>query len=171
METITKNYGHGDITYKIINGTAYHVNTPDAVVNILERYRQGYRGEKTRIRLFYGDNETGRDWNEEHNVIGYIGRSTGSIKIPLLINNNRSLGGPGLLDHCIVKITVDKKTIYQHPKYNNGEFTVKPCTEKNLLNMGYTHMVYRNGENVANFKNEARANNYIQFMQGLRNAI
>ncbi len=74
--------------------------TPDEVVAILENARQTW----TRLHVSLGDSESGRDWIEENMVHGVIGRSTGSIKIPLLIHNRRSLGGPGLLDHCIVRI-------------------------------------------------------------------
>jgi len=78
--------------YKVVNGTSYHENTPDEVINVLEDARQ----KGTRIRIWYGEN--GLSWDEENDIIGNIGRSTGTNKIPLLINNARSLGGPGLLD-------------------------------------------------------------------------
>jgi len=108
------------IHYKIVNGTAYNNDTPDEVVKILE---SAIMDEDTRIRVCLGDSKTGRDWDEHYGVCGYIGRSTGEIKIPLMIPNSRSTGGPGLLDHCIVRIEKkfsDRKyyQVYQHPKYH-----------------------------------------------------
>lgn len=120
MNTITD---HNSITYQVINGTAYHVETPDVIIKILEDARQSNR--HIRLRFCYGDTETGRDWGETCDTAGYIGRSTGSIKIPLLIRKVTSYGGGGLLDHCIVRI--EKKVnggsyreVYRHPKYHKG---------------------------------------------------
>jgi hypothetical protein len=105
--------------YQVENGTYYDAHTPRAVVLILE----GVRTHETRIRLYYGDRETGRDWNECYDVTGRVGRSTGPIKIPLLIHNRRSMGGAGILDRCIIKITTAKggKVLYQQPNYFNPE--------------------------------------------------
>lgn len=109
------------ISYKIINSTAYHTSTPDVVVDIIEAARNDPRN--TRLRFCYGNVETGRDWGEVNNTTGYIGRSTGSIKISLLIPKSNSMGGPGLLDHCIVKIEQKDRDrsyreVYRHPKYH-----------------------------------------------------
>jgi hypothetical protein len=110
-----------EIKYKIKNGTAYHFDTPDEIVTILEEARQS--NHSIRLRFCFGDTGTGRDWEEIHDTTGYIGRSTGSIKIPLLIHKVTSSGGPGILDHCIVRI--EKKNnggsyreVYRHPKYH-----------------------------------------------------
>jgi hypothetical protein len=169
MDTVIINYGHGDITYKIISGTAYHLDTPEQVISILENNRNN--NNKQRIRIFYGNTETGEDWCEEYDIMGYVGRSTGSIKIPILLNNISSAGGAGILDHCIVKITIDKKTIYQHPKYHISKMTIKECTNEYLLKSGYKYAVYIKDEVHANFKNEIRAKSYIQFLQGMKNVM
>lgn len=87
--------------YKVVNGTSYDERTPDEVIRILERSRK----EKLRLRLFYGDTETGKVWEDATPNRGHIGRSTGDIKIPLLVRTSRSAGGEAVLDHCIVKIT------------------------------------------------------------------
>jgi len=87
--------------YKIINGTSYHVETPIEVVKVLEYAR----ANDIRIILNYGDTKTGRPWNGEHDIKGYVGRSTGRNKIPLLIYSKRSFGGGGsILSHCILSI-------------------------------------------------------------------
>jgi hypothetical protein len=96
---------------KTINSTSYHDETPESVIKWLETSRE----RKQRIRIFYGDSS--RCWNDEFNTIGYIGRSTGTEKIPLLIKNSRSYGGGAILDHCIIRIDTkgsnDKiKTVY-----------------------------------------------------------
>jgi hypothetical protein len=97
-------------TYKIIDGFYFDEKTEEnAIKEILKAYNGKYR-----IRIWYGDEK--KSWNEEHDVIGTIGKSTGTIKIPLLIKSSRSYGGIRILDYCIVRIDVNygdcKKTRY-----------------------------------------------------------
>lgn len=104
--------------YKELNGTSYHAETPDSLCQLLERLRQS----KTRVRFHWGDPKSGKDWGDEFDVAGRIGRSTGRVKIPILVHNKRSLGGTGILDHRIVRIRhANKKDggdIYRHPDYH-----------------------------------------------------
>ena len=141
---------------KVINGTTFHDETPIAVCNILNDAISSRLSK--RIRIFFGDKETGKDWNEFYDNIGYVGRSTGLIKIPLMIHNTRSTGGGAILDHCIVKITVDKKTVYQHPKYH-CPIVIKDCsvidTEDNKV--------------IANCKDAEMAKRYFDYLKGTRN--
>ena len=85
--------------YQIVNGTAYHKETPKKLVDVLENVRQS----RTRIVLDYGDTKSGKSFGEVNDIKGYIGRSTG-IKIPLLIYNSRCFGGGAILDHCILTV-------------------------------------------------------------------
>lgn len=107
----------------LLNGTTYHDQTPLEVAKVLEQVK----ASKTRIRIWYG--KDGISWNEENDIMGYIGRSTGTYKIPLMINNRRSMGGGGLLDHCIVKIQdiKSKRVLYQHPNFSQAVFTFTGC--------------------------------------------
>lgn len=102
-----------------VNGTSYRDETPRSVVHILDQCRR----HGTRIRVHYGDPSTGEDWGEANDLTGYVGRSCGPVKVPLLIYNTRSRGGPPLLDHCIVKITTSrgKRLLFQHPNYHEKE--------------------------------------------------
>jgi len=105
----------------IINGTTYHDETPIEIANILETARLSrVNGNGYRLRFHWGDTETGRDWGDTYHVEGYVGRSGGTSKIPLLIWNSRSYGGGAILDHCIVKIVTarGKRILYQHPTYH-----------------------------------------------------
>lgn len=147
MKTVTIDHNNGhSTTYKILDsGTAYDVKTPDKVVNVLEAALKS----RQRLKIYYGDTETGRDWNEEHGTTGKIGRSTGSIKIPLLIHNSRSYGGPALLDHCIVKIK-DLKTkvvLYQHEKYQAPKIEIAPADLPE-----YSNILKINGETYSRHK-------------------
>lgn len=93
--------------YKVVNGTSYHIDTNDEIIDVLEKVRQ----IRTRIILDYGDIKTGRSWGDRYDITGYVGRSTGYSKIPLLIHNTRSMGGGGILTHCIIGIKTSKGKI------------------------------------------------------------
>lgn len=102
--------------YLEINGTSYQSeNHNKKVTSILEEVRQ----DNTRIVLDYGDVKTGQSWGECFDIVGRIGRSNGSVKIPILLYNKRSMGGGAILDNCIVKIMTSKgkRILYQHPNY------------------------------------------------------
>lgn len=138
----------------IRNGTTYNDNTPDEVVDIINRYM----GTDNRIRVFYGDVETGRDWGEENAVMGTVGSSSGHPKVPLMISRRGSLCGGAILAHCIVKI-IDigtRRTLYENPNYQYPVYRVDDC------------QVYRGDQLVAMFKSPARAHKYTFFMLGAR---
>ena len=155
-------------TYKQIDGTSYDERTPDAVIRVLENARLN----RTRLHISLGETDNdrgqlGRDWLEEHEY-GLIGRSTGSIKIPLLIHNRRSLGGPGLLDHCIVRIRLSAgasgRVLYQHPNYHFGTMEIRHKAKPIELPDGRTLTidVLRDGQEQAAFESVAKAVRYIQ---------
>ena len=100
--------------YKVINNTWYNEDTSEEVIRILENARIC----DLRVRIFYGDNKTGEDWLEDYDVMGRIGRSGGAVRVPLLLKKINSTGGEEILTNCIVKITIDKKTVYQHENYH-----------------------------------------------------
>ena len=108
--------------YQVVNGTSYHADTSKRVIDIIERAR----ANSWRLRLYLGDAKTGRDWNEHYDVTGRIGRSSGPVKVPILLHNSQSIGGGAILDHCIVRIRHANKRdgkfdLYRHTKYHNPE--------------------------------------------------
>lgn len=147
------------LTSELDLGTWFDPDTPKPVCSILERYRKS--GDM--LRIFYGNSETGRDWMQENDVVGYIGRSLGPQKIPLLIADGER-GGPGILDHCIVRIIdVDsRKELYRHPRYHHGDMEIRPAT----CGKPYTHGVWVDGKNHANFRSYGTAAQWVAFMTG-----
>ena len=151
-------------TYQTINGTFFDIRTPNEVIAILENARQS----RTRLHVSLGETEgpnAGRDWLEENDVYGFIGRSTGSVKIPLLIHSKRSRGGPGLLDHCIVRIRTSAggRVLYQHPKYHHGDLEIRRKLVPVELEDGrvLTVAVFRGNQEQAAFENVTQARRYI----------
>ncbi|MDQ1341325.1 MAG: hypothetical protein QG567_2483 [Campylobacterota bacterium] len=95
---------------EIFNGSEF---TNQKVMGILE----GAYKSKKRLRLFQGkDNKV---WNEEFDIIGTVGRSTGESKVALLIYNSRSMGGGTILTDCIIGIydVENKRKLYWDDDY------------------------------------------------------
>ena len=156
-------------TYKIVNGTSYDSRTPDEVVRILENAR----ANRTQLHISLGETDNdrgaiGRDWLEEFESYGYIGRSMGPTKVPLLIASRRSTGGGALLDHCIVRIrqSAGGRVLYQHPTYHFGNVEIRPKAEPVVLPNGriLTVDVLRDGELHAAFENMAQARRWVNKM-------
>ena len=106
-----------------VNGTTSNKQTPTRVIEILEQLRHSQQ----RVAIMYGDTDTGRAWGDVE--LGRIGRSTGRVKVPLIVHNRRSFGGPQLLEHCIVGIRLTTKPhnwLYKHPRYTVPEDDYTP---------------------------------------------
>lgn len=158
MKTVTIDHKNGhSTTYKISeNGTAFHEKTDEKICAILDRYINN----RNRLKLYYGDVETGRDWYEEMDTAGRIGRSTGTVKIPLLIATKRSTGGGSILDHCIVKIK-DTETgivLYQNVNYQKPSFEI---VESDMKDKGYLFNVHIDGQIYSRHKTELSAKRLI----------
>jgi len=148
-------------TYKHINGTSYHNETPDEVILVLESARQN----RTRLHISLGDTASGRDWLEEFETHGYVGRSMGPVKVPLLVANTRSLGGGSILAHCIVRIRTSAggRVLWQHPDYHHGTLEIRQKTEPVTLPDGRTLTVdvLRDGELHASFEDMQKARRWV----------
>lgn len=146
--------------------TSYHAETDLLVINALEAARQDH----TRVRIFFGDVATGKSWLEENDIEGYIGRSTGTVKVPLLIHNSRSIGG--IIDHCIIRIikTKSKMLLYNNPKFHTAKLEVKECKlpleQVNGKMEFYLAEVYADGNVHARFRTVEKAQRWVKKMQG-----
>lgn len=145
MKTETHKIGDKDRVYKVSDsGTYYSEKTSDEVIRVLE----SIRGTSQRVKIYVGDRVTGKDWMEESDKTGKIGRSSGPIKIPILLSTVDSTGGGAILDDCIVKIvtspSASSRVLYKHPNYHQGEMII---AEEGLPgNPDYTHTMRIDGE-------------------------
>ena len=135
--------------------TYFSGGTTAEVINVLELARkQGWR-----VRLSYGDAQTGRDWLEEYDVEGTISRSMGPVKIPILLPNSRSTGGGGILTNCIVKVRLtggDHAELYRHPQYHRPQMQAVPGDMA-----GYAATVLVGGRIHARFRTAKAAGRFI----------
>lgn len=141
--------------YKVIDGVSFERGTKESVINILLDAMK----HKDRIRIFFGDSESGADWCETFDTMGTIGLSQGPTKVPLLIHSIRSMGGDAISTDSIVKITRNKKVIYKHPEYN--------CD----IQFNGDYIVDSNDKEIMHFwtKDENKRKRFFEFLKGERN--
>lgn len=163
------------ITYVENGGFWFHKGTSVEVQDaILAARKSGGR-----VRVWLGevlDAEPVLPWLEEHCVTGRIGKSTGWVPIPLLIHDRRAMGGPGLLDNCIIRMvdTETKRELYRHPNYTEHVFEIKheplPRDESRPYQPEINYRVYTDGGEsyVAGFRTEDQAERWVAFMKGER---
>ena len=139
----------------MVDGVSFYEGTNEIVINVL----LDAMNHKDRIRIFFGDSESGTDWCETYDTMGTIGLSCGPAKVPLLIHNIRSMGGDAISTDSIVKITRNKKVVYQHPNYN--------CDIK--FNGDY--IVDSNDKEIMHFwsEDENKRKRFFEFLKGTRN--
>jgi hypothetical protein len=121
--------------------------------------------ERVGVRLFLGDPETGRDWGEGNDVCGYIGRSMGRIKVPLMLATRHSTGGPAILTGNVLRILVNGREVYRHPKYCAPAWETKDDGPADL-----PFQVLRDGIVHARFRTEASRTRWLDYMTGRRMA-
>lgn len=104
------------------SGTHFDTTTPPKLMVLLEELRE----KRIRVKIWLGDTKTGKAWDDTET--GYIGRSCGPIKIPLIIRRNSSGREEALLDQCIIRVqattgirTCSKSVYYEHPKFHIGD--------------------------------------------------
>lgn len=123
-----------------------------------------------RVRIWYGDRDSGRSWNEEYDVVGRIGKTMGVIKIPILVYNSRSYGGPSILVGSIIRIDdiEDKSTLWKVPNFHVEPMEIKITNDRFRPYSVMRHKDDGTTDIIANFKKEEQAKRWIDFMNGER---
>lgn len=108
-------------------GVFFDEKTPYAVA------REVYKiiKEHKRIRLFFGDRETGEDWLVDYDNIGFIG--VGSEYIPVFCLSPENCFTEALATENIVKIQSENRVIYEHPHYSLPEFLIESLQDGSWL--------------------------------------
>lgn len=138
--------------------TYFDPGTPPEVALALESCRKA--GDK--VRLVLGDTTTGESWLDEYDVVGTIGRSTGSLKVPLLVEDGED-GGGAILTACVLCIIDWRsgRTRYRHPAYQAPELGIKPTHDA-----AHPWAVLQRDKEVARFRDIGKAGAYLAFMRG-----
>jgi hypothetical protein len=138
--------------------TYFDPGTQPEAAKVLEAARKCGR----QLRLILGDTATGAPWLEEHDVVGRIGRSTGSLKVPLLIEAGQCGGSAILCARILAVIAWDSgDVLYRHAAYREADLGIQPSDVADL-----PWNVVRDEEVVARFQDIAKACAYLAFMRG-----
>ena len=142
----------------LMRTTYFDPGTDAQVAKVLESSRTRER----KVRLVLGDTRSGEPWLEEHDVVGRIGRSTGTLKVPLLIEAGEH-GGSAILCACLLAIVdwTSGDFLYRHDAYREADLTIKPSA-----NAERPWDVLRHEEIVASFRDIGQAGAYLAFMRG-----
>lgn len=147
-------WGKSPLTRK----TYFDPATDPKAAQVLERCREA----NAKVRLILGDTATGRTWLDEHDVVGRIGRSTGTLKVPLLIEPGAD-GGIAILTACLLAI-IDwerGKFLFRHPRYRAPDLLIRPSG-----NTERPWDVLHDEQVVACFPDIGKAGAYVAFMRG-----
>ena len=79
------------------HGTYFDPGTDPRLARVLETCRRDGR----KVRLVLGDTGTGASWLDEFDVVGTVGRSTGLLKVPLLVEPGEAAGTAILCAHVL----------------------------------------------------------------------
>jgi hypothetical protein len=117
----------------------------------------------TRVRLFYGDTDTGREWGEENDVLGTVGRTAGPLKSPILVSKG-GCSGAAILEHCILKImdADTRRVLWVHDRYQAPVFSIREDDKYPKLPFAAS----MDGQTCARFTSFAKAAAWVAFMSG-----
>lgn len=149
---------------------------PDTDPKVTQALEDAYT-RNIRIRIHYGFTKLepdskptakiGEVWLEEYDVMGTVGRSTGTDKVPLLIANVNSTGGGPIMTHRILRIQETKtgRDLYKHPEYQEPQFHLRDSKIKPYQ----IEAIHEQRDEVsARFKTPKAAKKWVEFMQGKR---
>lgn len=151
--------------------TWFNFSTPEPVRAALERARINC----WLVRIWLGDTTTGQPWLEEHDVVGQIRRSGGLLKVPLLFERGGDgIGGPAILDHCIVRIEhwtkqrpqIMDQILYTHPLFRYPTTEVVYDGEGEPKDFKARYAVRANGSIYAGAQTLKQANKIAAFVGG-----
>jgi hypothetical protein len=143
--------------------TWFSAGTPAKLEHLLESLRK----ERTPVRLFYGDPQTGLDGMDCWDTVGTVGRTMGPMKSPLLVPKG-DCGGGVISTNRVIKVVALASgwALYKHENYHVPELKIEASDMA-----GYPHRVTANGKTVANFKTTAKACNWLAFVSGEHNKV
>ena len=104
--------------------------------------------------------------------MGRVGRSSGVIKVPLLIAKSNNPGGLNIPDHRVLGIRVtgrmprhnSMRWLYKHPKFDMGVWGIR------LLPSNGFYAVEHNGTEFARERTQDKAMRLCLFMRGDRDS-
>ncbi len=159
--------------HAVASRTWYPPQTPPSVQAILDNAIQSQNvGGGVILRLFFGNPSTGLDQCEEEGTVGFVGRSGGLMRVPLLFEPLRAFGetrpakfGAALATQNVLRIirVNDGLELYRCKNYHLPKITVVASDVK-----AYAAAVELDGELKARFMTEEQTLSFVALIQGHR---
>lgn len=129
---------------------------------MLDAILEDLRVSQEVVRLILGDTATGRTWLDEHDVVGRIGRSTGLLKVPLLVPVGERAGDAILSAHVLAVINWSSgRYLYRHARLQLPNLAIDQQGEHRR-----PWRVTQDGQEIASFRDLGQAGAYVAFMRG-----
>lgn len=124
-ETPVKKHFIGNLFRVIDDPFYFDLKTNDQVRNVLASIFQARTLKSQRVRIWYGNVQTGRAWNDTYNVSGYIGRTADRYPRPAVMGFKSSLEGDVIHTSKIVRIDIVEtgETVYAHESFHVVAFS------------------------------------------------
>lgn len=124
-ETPVKKQFIGNLFRVIDDPFFFDLKTNDKVRHVLSSIFQTRSLKSQRVRIWYGNVQTGRAWNDTFNVSGYIGRTAERYPRPAVMGFKSSLEGDVVHTSKIVRIDIVETgaTVYAHDSFHVVAFS------------------------------------------------
>ena len=171
--------------YKVCNGTFYSAEALDGAILALEYARVN----RMRIRIFYAyktaaeKENGGKDsefdvlevWNDENCCIGWLGRSVGDVKIPILLSSSSSPYGVPIVESSVVLVkTTGGRVLFSADGLKFPEWKVDAGSDKKTCELLYKASLMRDFKVYATCRDEdfqkaaRRMERLSEYMRGVR---
>ncbi|MDR0478776.1 MAG: hypothetical protein LBH31_03000 [Burkholderiaceae bacterium] len=138
--------------------TYFEAGTDPKAARTLERCRK----DGSKVRLITGNPDTGETWLDEFDMLGQIGRSMGTLKVPLLIEPGAD-GGGAILTACLLAIIewASGKYLFRHVNFRQPDLSIRRTQDQK-----HPWEVLRAEQVVARFGDIGKAGAWVAFMRG-----
>lgn len=143
-------------------GLWFHPATPEPLRNALSSARSCGR----KVRLYYGDPDTGQCSLATTNNVGWIGRMSGAVlAYPMLLSSLDAKAGLRILDSGVVRVQdLDSAgmVIYEHPHYHLPEMSVSEMPDSTVVVLlgDAQRMQFTSNEHFARWKKYMRGSHH-----------
>lgn len=126
---------------------------------LTKAFKEGWK-----VRIFYGDTQTGRDWLEESNSIGYVKLHKHRAHFILLFKKQSAYGDVICVKNIVKILALNGEVLYQHDAYHLDELVISQSKQS-----GYSHEIVNLtiGGVLARFQSLEACQNWLKFIKGI----
>ena len=116
-----------------------------------------------RVRIWYGDPQTGESWEIEDNVTGVIVEGPEGLSLKKQVTSKYSRLIP---TDCIVRLIIGSVEVYKHPDFRQPEYCIEE--QEKFTPAPWWVSEHRSMIVVKRFYTRVEAERWIEYMKGQR---